>query len=361
MYYNKIYKLLTLGIILLGYFSSTLQAQMLSLEYGKAQIIDVQSEGVNVNIHLIAHPHSLNDIDYVSFDIMVNGNNHWNLDFQQVVNSLGWNNAHIGTYQLAYNKYRFIIQYSRYSSFNNVGGIGATIFFEDNTDNPTLGGSPPPLDSGGSYNGGGLVNEDELEQIFDGQIPYFTLPKKTTSGQRVAIGSTSSNSNSMQRVHNGIYIPDDYECGDEYCTDYSIVITNITLNSSTGNSSMTGYGDSSDDDCYIIVCEEGEDNGRIGQGILAKQTIEKEKHTNALNWKVYPNPAKEALWIDIPTLEKNSFIELYNINGSLIQTLPLSPNVRQFRLDTSELPGGLYLLHLRSGQEVQNLPVSIVN
>ena len=63
---------------------------------------------------------------------------------------------------------------------------------------------------------------------------------------------------------------------------------------------------------------------------------------------IYPNPASEYAEIDYvmsPTLRDAKLI-IYNVLGSQMQELPLSKNDRKLRVNTSEMPTGLYFYQL---------------
>lgn len=64
------------------------------------------------------------------------------------------------------------------------------------------------------------------------------------------------------------------------------------------------------------------------------------------NTKIYPNPATDLVYIEMPTGENADVIEIYNQIGSLIKRTELSNKIH-----VSELPQGFYLIKVTSGDK----------
>jgi hypothetical protein len=75
------------------------------------------------------------------------------------------------------------------------------------------------------------------------------------------------------------------------------------------------------------------------------------------NLSVYPNPAKEELFISINNLKANSnaYFELYNIAGEKVMAQNITGN--NVRLDLSNLSKGLYLLKTNVGGELSTVKI----
>lgn len=69
---------------------------------------------------------------------------------------------------------------------------------------------------------------------------------------------------------------------------------------------------------------------------------------NNLQINVYPNPAKDLLFIDLPEQIKLEVIELYSLNGKLVKRF----NELERALIISEINTGFYFLRLRTENEV---------
>jgi hypothetical protein len=68
---------------------------------------------------------------------------------------------------------------------------------------------------------------------------------------------------------------------------------------------------------------------------------------------VYPNPAVEEVRIELPTnLSENMSVRIMDIHGRVIQekNMAISFGDQLLRFNVSQLPAGVYLLHLSSGQ-----------
>ena len=66
------------------------------------------------------------------------------------------------------------------------------------------------------------------------------------------------------------------------------------------------------------------------------------------NWKLFPNPVEDELWLESPTLQKNLSVRIYNLQGKLVEEYPLGSGQR-FHLNWTQ-PEGLYLLELRTSK-----------
>jgi hypothetical protein len=62
---------------------------------------------------------------------------------------------------------------------------------------------------------------------------------------------------------------------------------------------------------------------------------------------IYPNPAKEMLNIEIPALDQNILISIFNTDGKLVKSMQAAGNTKT-NLDLSSFSTGLYLVHFVS-------------
>jgi len=72
------------------------------------------------------------------------------------------------------------------------------------------------------------------------------------------------------------------------------------------------------------------------------------------NYRVYPNPAKSVLNIDLGTIRemKDGMISLINIHGKVINTVNISEGLRSIRINTSGYVPGLYYLQIVEDDQV---------
>ncbi len=61
--------------------------------------------------------------------------------------------------------------------------------------------------------------------------------------------------------------------------------------------------------------------------------------------KIYPNPATEKLFVEIPTTEE-TYTTIYSIQGKMVKNL--KSNISKIEIDVNDLPVGLYLIISRS-------------
>ncbi|MFP4605041.1 MAG: GEVED domain-containing protein [Bacteroidales bacterium] len=64
---------------------------------------------------------------------------------------------------------------------------------------------------------------------------------------------------------------------------------------------------------------------------------------------LYPNPASDVLKVNINAGERNTTMSIYNINGTLVKTVPLDGNYKE--IDVSELPEGTYMIKIPDERE----------
>ncbi len=72
--------------------------------------------------------------------------------------------------------------------------------------------------------------------------------------------------------------------------------------------------------------------------------------THQINWKLYPNPATTNITIESNYLNKNSILQVYNVNGKLVFETPLSSEDSQ-NFNTDIFVSGLYLVKVNDGKK----------
>jgi hypothetical protein len=82
-------------------------------------------------------------------------------------------------------------------------------------------------------------------------------------------------------------------------------------------------------------------NPVMGKALPGRLTPVKESKAPKYEVKIYPNPAKDILFVD-GIIDKN-LLEIYNLNGVLIQQQTLSTSNY---IDIHELPTGIYVIKI---------------
>ena len=73
---------------------------------------------------------------------------------------------------------------------------------------------------------------------------------------------------------------------------------------------------------------------------------------NESSYKVYPNPAKEQIIVEINSvLNSNDYIEIYDIYGKLIERVSLKSNNKTF-ISVSNLNTGIYLYRIKNNDQI---------
>lgn len=92
-----------------------------------------------------------------------------------------------------------------------------------------------------------------------------------------------------------------------------------------------------DYDCEEEDEEEDEDEDEDEEPTIVSETNKNEP------LRVYPNPTREGVWVDAENSATNAELRLFNTIGQLIYTTPYRFHTY---LDLSDLPAGVYLVHL---------------
>ena len=63
---------------------------------------------------------------------------------------------------------------------------------------------------------------------------------------------------------------------------------------------------------------------------------------NAVEVRLYPNPAKSFVTLEFEALDENTLLQIFDINGRRVRTLDLKAGVETLRIDLGDLPKGIY-------------------
>ena len=67
---------------------------------------------------------------------------------------------------------------------------------------------------------------------------------------------------------------------------------------------------------------------------------------NAMEFAIYPNPAKNFVTLEFEALQENALLQILDINGRRVRTFDLKAGVETLRIDVSDLPKGIYTVIL---------------
>ena len=65
---------------------------------------------------------------------------------------------------------------------------------------------------------------------------------------------------------------------------------------------------------------------------------------NAVEVRLYPNPAKSFVTLEFEALDENTLLQIFDINGRRVRTLDLKAGVETLRIDLGDLPKGVYTI-----------------
>jgi CubicO group peptidase (beta-lactamase class C family) len=74
---------------------------------------------------------------------------------------------------------------------------------------------------------------------------------------------------------------------------------------------------------------------------------------------LYPQPAQDELWVDMPEAMSGPSFHLYSLEGKRIQSLSSSQVGNTFRLQIGEIPAGFYILEIHSEGHFLRKKISI--
>ena len=70
------------------------------------------------------------------------------------------------------------------------------------------------------------------------------------------------------------------------------------------------------------------------------------QEVNAREFAMYPNPAKSFVTLEFETLEENTLLQIFDINGRRVRTFDLKAGIETLRIEIGNLPKGVYTIML---------------
>ncbi|PHN01651.1 pectinesterase family protein [Flavilitoribacter nigricans] len=88
-------------------------------------------------------------------------------------------------------------------------------------------------------------------------------------------------------------------------------------------------------------------------GLATESTVDaREERLPASAIRLYPNPARDRLWLEHPQAGRNSSITIFNAQGQLITHTICAPQTRRTEILLTDLPGGWYYAAFRNDRGV---------
>lgn len=197
------------------------------------------------------------------------------------------------------------------------------------------------LDDVGIWNR--ALTQQEIIDLYNGcQISVSAQPNNQTinvnSTANFIIGSTDTNSTYRWQTDLGVGFQNLNNVG-QYSgvTNDTLIVSNVTINNNNQPFRCIVYSGSCTDTSNVAV-------------LTVNTNLGVDKNIQGSNLKIYPNPTNDAINIEGLTLNENTPINIYDIQGKLILTKEL---MEEGTIDLSELNNGVYVVKI--GEMVQRI------
>ncbi len=113
------------------------------------------------------------------------------------------------------------------------------------------------------------------------------------------------------------------------------------------------------DDLIVVAFVQDRNTREILQAAVSYKTTPTgigDRYSEISELMVYPNPAKDQLYVNLGSRSDHSGImEVYDLSGRMVLNLETQPGYQIFSLDVQELPGGMYLIRRFESGELAGL------
>lgn len=108
----------------------------------------------------------------------------------------------------------------------------------------------------------------------------------------------------------------------------------------TADEDYNGNGDPTDDDT---------DNSGVADYLEENVALATTSYTKN-QFSVYPNPAKEAFFIEFTKAEKSRSLQIFTFAGKMIKEISFENSVKKQRISITDFPAGIYFLRLNTAE-----------
>jgi Secretion system C-terminal sorting domain len=121
-------------------------------------------------------------------------------------------------------------------------------------------------------------------------------------------------------------------------TDFNSRLTNINWQQTIASASATGT-------CTMSSSIKPISGLRF---IWVNTAVGVEENTHGLLFSVYPNPANNLVFVQMPAINENGIIEIFDISGRISMSWPISNGTSILSLNIEALPAGTYFMRVSS-------------
>lgn len=120
----------------------------------------------------------------------------------------------------------------------------------------------------------------------------------------------------------------------------------LTYNSSTNI--LSGTPSAGDVGEHLVILRASDGVFNIDQAFTITVSTTGITEVKDNEFELYPVPASEVLNIKFKNLEEESVLNIYNISGSLVQTMAIPAGTETFMVPVQEMKAGLYIIHIKN-------------
>ena len=146
----------------------------------------------------------------------------------------------------------------------------------------------------------------------------------------------------------GIHLGNSYQVSNVVGTDTALYNTPTvfrTANGVNGENITVTITDSNDSNCQSIISIDA----NCGAGLKVNNSYNSHQVNLVRMLKLYPNPAKETLFLEYPATQTSPLVEVFDLLGQKI----MSQKIEGSELNISHLQKGIYHLVFRNGTDLQ--------
>lgn len=116
---------------------------------------------------------------------------------------------------------------------------------------------------------------------------------------------------------------------------------------------VVDWGGSSSGELSLVV----EQYGCESEPFIINYVFTGTKDSPAFHAQIFPNPAKDVLYVRVNDLQQDATLSLHNVSGQLLKSELMT--TFQYSMPINELPAGIYLLTLQDQSRMQTYKVVV--